>query len=274
MPEGPEIRRAADSVAAAVQGERIEKLYFGLDGLKQWEPVLAGTRVERVETRGKAMLIRFSNGLTIYTHNQLYGRWMISRKGVLPDTSRQLRLALHTRNQSALLFSASDIEVLDSEGLKQHPFLTRLGPDVLDKGTTADQITARLESERYKGRSLGMLLIDQSFVAGLGNYLRCEILFLCGLHPVCRPLELGDEQRERLAKKILELPGRSYRTGGVTRTWQVAKEAMEEGASFEEARFWVFRRTGQQCYQCGERVELVSQGGKSCYLCPGCQQKH
>ena len=272
MPEGPEIRRAADEVATAIRGKRAEQVYFGQDRLKKWGPVLAQQRVQTVVSRGKAMLIGFSDGHSIYSHNQLYGRWIVTNPGPLPETSRQLRLAIHTRDRLALLYSASDIQVLDKMGISRHPFLSKLGPDVLDRGVDAEQVRLRLESRDFNGRSLGQLLTDQSFVAGLGNYLRCEVLFTSGLHPTCRPRELDAEQIRRLAQNIIQLPRQSYATGGITRDLAAASDDLDAGAAFETARFWVFRRDGMPCYLCGRPVQRVSQGGKTCYLCPDCQQ--
>ena len=90
------------------------------------------------------MLTRFDNGLTLYSHNQLYGRWYTTRRPQLPNTARQLRVALHTQTHSALLYSASDIAVLSDRQLSEHPFLSRLGPDILDRSLTASRIAERL----------------------------------------------------------------------------------------------------------------------------------
>jgi len=110
MPEGPEIRRAADEVQAALKGHRTLEVWFGLQLLKPFEWQLTGATVIRVETHGKAMLTRFDNDLTIYSHNQLYGRWYTLPSRQLPKTKRQLRLAIHNSRMSALLYSASDIQ--------------------------------------------------------------------------------------------------------------------------------------------------------------------
>ena len=91
MPEGPEIRRAADEVATAIRGKRAEQVYFGQDRLKKWGPVLAQQQVQTVVSRGKAMLIGFSDGHSIYSHNQLYGVWKIASRGTMPKTNRSLR---------------------------------------------------------------------------------------------------------------------------------------------------------------------------------------
>ena len=94
MPEGPEIRLAADKVARVLVGIRVEAVAFGLPRLRRFEKRLSGNVVTAVDTRGKAMLTRFDNGLTIYSHNQLYGRWYTVRRPRMPRTNRQLRIEL------------------------------------------------------------------------------------------------------------------------------------------------------------------------------------
>src|SRR6056297_2239722 len=131
MPEGPEIRRAADGLATVLEGQTIHTLRFGQPRLRHHAKALRGHRVSAVETRGKALLTHFEHGLTIYSHNQLYGVWRVQRRGRLPKTNRSLRLALHTATHSALLYSASDISVWPREELENHPFLARIGPDIL-----------------------------------------------------------------------------------------------------------------------------------------------
>ncbi len=79
MPEGPEIRRAADEVAKVLVNHDIVEVQFGLARLSRFAKNLTGAAVTAVDTRGKAMLTRFDNGLTLYSHNQLYGRWFTMR---------------------------------------------------------------------------------------------------------------------------------------------------------------------------------------------------
>ncbi len=272
MPEGPEIRRAADRVAECIAGQVAETVWFAFEYLKPYERQLSGVRVRAVEARGKAMLTRFVNGLVIYSHNQLYGRWYCCPAGEWPDIKRQLRLAIHNRKSSALLYSASDIEVLREDELTSHPFLSRLGPDVLDPATGRALLLKRLNDRRFRSRRLGSLLTDQGFVAGLGNYLRCEILFVAGLHPRLRPVQLTDAQRLKLVDAMLQLPRQSYETGGITNDLARARELMANGADFEAARFWVFRREGLPCYRCGAPITKQVLNGQPTYLCLQCQR--
>ncbi len=271
MPEGPEIRRAADAVADCIVGRVASEVWFAFERLKPFEAQLSGVEVCAVETRGKAMLTRFANGLLIYSHNQLYGRWYCCPAGEYPDIPRQLRLAIHSDMSSALLYSASDITVLHESELETHPFLSRLGPDVLDPTTDQVLLRARLAERRFRNRQLGGLLVDQGFVAGLGNYLRCEILFVAGLYPRLRPAQLIDPQRCRLTETMLYLPRQSYETAGITNDLARAHGLMAAGADFEAARFQVFRREGLPCYRCDAPIVKQVLGGRSTYLCRNCQ---
>lgn len=271
MPEGPEIRRAADRVEAALRDRPLVRVQFGLEGLKPWEPTLTGRRVVRVDTRGKAMLTRFDNRLTLYTHNQLYGRWATGPADLPVDRRRQLRVALVTGRSAAHLYSASTIELLDDRQLRTHPFLGRLGPDILHPATDQACLLARLQQPVFRNRRLGQLLTDQTFVAGLGNYLRCEILFVCGLHPNRRPVECSAAELAALAAALLELPARSYLTGGITNDQATAMRLQAAGASFEQARFYLFRREGLPCYRCGEPIRKSRNAGQACYHCSRCQ---
>ncbi|NOQ88341.1 MAG: endonuclease VIII [Gammaproteobacteria bacterium] len=281
MPEGPEIRRIADDLEKQIAGRVIDSIRFGLAPLKQWEHRLTGAKVNNIETYGKAMVIRLQevNGdaLNIYSHNQLYGRWHFCNSDDYPESKRQLRMAIDCRGKSALLYSASEIAVLSDDELLQHPFLRKLGPDVLSRSTTSAHIVERLSSARYRNRQLGAVLTDQSFVAGLGNYLRCEILFYSSLQPKVRSSELDENKLYLLAETILKLARQSYQTAGITNDLDHAQQLMKpgegfEGASFEEARFYVFRRQGLPCYRCGSLIEKISQAGQACFCCPRCQK--
>lgn len=273
MPEGPEIAREADRIRAAVQGERVERVRFGLPRLARRASAFADARVESVRPRGKAMLIGFDNGLTLYSHNQLYGRWFIRAAGSLPRTQRQLRMAIETPRKWALLYSASEIEVLDDVGLASHPYLAKLGPDALDPDVDAAAISARLEDPLFRKRSLGALLLDQTFVAGLGNYLRSEIAFEARVHPDQRPIDLGAAERRRLARATLKLTRRAYESGGVTLPSSRAAKLRGAGESWSRSRHWVFAREDRACRRCDENIERFDLAGRRIYVCPGCQPR-
>lgn len=271
MPEGPEIRREADAIENAVASQPLVELYLGLPGLRHFHDELFESRIVRVDTHGKAMLTRFSCGLTLYSHNQLYGRWLIRKRGTLPRTSRTLRVGLHTGEWSALLYSATDVKVLTDDEIACHPFLRRLGPDVLDRALEWRTIAQRLRGDRFSGRALGGLYLDQGFIAGIGNYLRSEILHAAGLHPAHRPKDLDARRIGELARQTLAISRRAYEARGVTNSAARAARLKAGGATYSSFRFAAFARDGEPCYRCGTRIEKISVNTRRLYFCPRCQ---
>lgn len=273
MPEGPEIKRAADTLAKALVDRPVKELFFAFDHLKPYEQILQGEKVTAIKPRGKAMVIRFERPLNIYSHNQLYGKWVVRPAYSYPDTQRQLRLALHNAQKSALLYSASDIDVLSDDELLTHPFLSRLGPDVLDETVTVEQVAVRFLDPRFRRRQLASLLLDQQFLCGLGNYLRSEVLFVAGVHPTARPMDCSPDQIQKLAEAAIALTRQSYETGGITNDLQRAKALKQQGWTRQAYRHHAFYRDQKPCFSCGTEIVKDNFGGRRVYLCPTCQPK-
>ena len=262
MPEGPEIRRAADRLEKAILGKPLTDVWFAFPQLATYASSLIGETVTAIETRGKALLTYFSNGLVLYSHNQLYGVWRVMPAGKEPETNRILRVRLSNAKKSILLYSASDIELLNQDTLAAHPFLQRVGPDVLDATLTDQQVKERLLSTRFRRRQFSGLLLDQSFLAGLGNYLRAEILWLAALKPQHKAQDLTDDQLDILSAALLSVPRHSYQTRGNMKDYH-------HGAAFT---FNVFHRGGKPCPRCGETIEKTTLSSRPFYWCPACQQ--
>ena len=274
MPEGPEIRRAADRISAVLTGRQLKEVWFGLPQLERFSDELIGCSVDSVDTRGKALLIRFDSGLTLFAHSQLYGVWYARKRGQLPKTRRSLRVALHTDNDSALLYSASEIALLTPAEVAVHPYLSRLGPDVLDSGVAWRDVSRRLNLPAFRNRALGSLYLDQRFLAGIGNYLRSEILFAVHLHPARKPRELSVKTRNQLARQTLLIARRAYETGGITNLPARVAALKAQGLTRRHYRFAVFGRSGNPCPVCGNAIERSEAGSRRFYLCPVCQPSH
>ena len=270
MPEGPEIRRAADRLAEAVVGRPLTLAWFAFPALKPYEKTLPGAVIESITPQGKALLTRFDNGWTMYSHNQLYGVWRVASPGERAESSRSLRVALETASSAILLYSASDVSMWRSDEVHTHPFLLKLGPDVLDASLDAKTVAARLREPPFSRRALGALLLDQAFLAGMGNYLRSEVLFAAKLVPERRPEDLSAAEVRALAKHLLDIPRRSYATRGVAPAEGLGDDYLTDTpAGF---RFAVFDREGLPCPTCGTRIVRQETASRRLYLCPLCQQ--
>jgi endonuclease-8 len=271
MPEGPETYRVAHRIQDAVGGAPMEEVWFAFESLSDWSSRLEGRRLDRARTLGKALLLEFDDGTTIYTHNQLYGRWMFSKPDRRPDTTRQLRLALSTAKRSALLYSASDIDVLAADEVDDHPFIRRAGLDILSSGADWRDVADWIGRSEFRRRALGRLLLDQGFLAGVGNYLRSEILFRAGLRHTQRIGDLAEPAVEHFADAAVELMWRSVETGGVTNDPERARRLKAAGWKRRDYRHYVFGRAGQACFECDGPVEKTTFDSRRLYFCPRCQ---
>ena len=197
---------------------------------------------------------------------------MVRKAQSFPETKRQLRFAIHNAKKSALLYSASDIQILSSpEEIEHHPFLRKLGPDVLSSGIQPEQLQALLKSKKHYRRRLSTLYLDQHFLAGIGNYLRSEILFVARLNPYLRPTDCSDEQLLTLAKASIEVTYQSYKYKGITNDLDAANALKADGVSYRDYRYWVFGRVDKPCYVCATPIVKELVGSRRIYYCPKCQ---
>lgn len=271
MPEGPEIRRAADRIQEQIAGRVIAVAWFAFPELAEKASSFIGVRVSSVDTWGKAMLIRFTDRRVLYSHNQLYGVWKLHREDEPPVTKRTLRVRLTAEGHCASLYSASDISLWHEERLTEHPFLSRLGPDLLSQRVTPSDVQQRLNLKQFHKRRLGALLLDQTLVAGLGNYLRSEILFFTQLSASARPIDLTPNQQQLLAQCIIETTRQAYHAAGVTNREAWIEQAKAVGEPRRQWRFAVFDRAGLGCHRCNSVIERKMVGSRRLYYCPHCQ---
>ena len=272
MPEGPEIHREADKIRDAIGNQPCRYAYFYHDHLKPFEKELVGSTFNSVEAHGKGMVIEIEGGHYFYSHNQLYGKWYIKPAGEYPDTNRELRAELRTDLNSALLYSASEIEIMDKESLNEHSYLTKLGPDVL-RDVTPELIAERAGSDQFNGRSFAALLLDQQFLGGVGNYLRTEILFHSGVHPKDRPKDLTDEELLEFGKSVLTISHRSYESGGITVDDESLRTAKSRGEKRKTHRYYLFGREDDDCRVCGSTIVKKKISGRRIYICSNCQNR-
>jgi endonuclease VIII len=268
MPEGPEIFLAAREVHDAVAREniRVQFLYPKAQPTDQKWP--KQVRINRVYARSKAMLTEFDHGAVLYSHNQLYGQWVVHKKSE-QLLSKQVRLIFETNQAKVVLYSATDFMWLLCGQEAQHPYIAKLGPDVLDASVTASEIARRLSV--FPRRIVADALLSQHVVAGLGNYLRADILFVANVNPLLKIGALTQKQLQRVGQAAKTLTQRSVKNNGILRPMTHYLQALRQGFTFEQARFFAFDREGLPCWDCRSTILRVEQGGRGLFYCPSCQ---
>ncbi len=271
MPEGPEIKLAANRISKVLVGKEIIESNFYYERIREMEEKVKNKNIKEITTKGKAMLIRFENDWSMYSHNQLYGRWTVNLNTTRVKSARALRVVLKTKKHAVRLWSATDIDLIPTSEEDEHPFLKKIGPDVLNESCSFELIEERLKSKNFHKKKASTLMLDQTFFAGLGNYLRSEILFDAKIHPDDRPFDLDKTRITQWAKSIKNISHLAYRTGGFTVSKSIADKNKSNGEPRRSYRHAVFMRHKYQCLNCKSHIERKWYGNRKLDYCPSCQ---
>jgi endonuclease VIII len=274
VPEGDTIYRAARALGHVLEGKvvtRFETALAPLASVDDNTPV-AGRTVEKVESRGKCLLIHFSGDLILVTHMLMSGSWHLYRAGERwRRPRREMRAVIATAEFEAVAFNVPVAKFYTASTLARNSTIPKLGPDLLGAKFAADDAKTRLLA--HGEEQIANVLLNQRVMAGLGNVYKSEVLFACGIHPFRRvgtltPAEI-DCILER-ARRFLEANVKDGADGGMA-TYTGLRRTTR--ASDPGARLWVYRRQRKECRRCGAKIVMQRQGpgARSTYWCPVCQ---
>lgn len=264
VPEGDTVFLAGQRLHVALAGRTLTRGGLRVSRLSTVE--LAGWTVREVASVGKHLLIRFDNNTTLHSHFRMDGSWHLYRPGQRwrgPD--HQVRAVLATSDRVAVGFRLHDLALLPRAN--EHLLVGHLGPDPLgpDWGPDAeDTAVHRLAAD--PDRELGLALLDQRVLAGLGNLYKTEACFLLGVSPWTRVSDVDPGEVVRVCRQLL------VRNAG-------RPEQSTTGELSRGAQHWVFERAGRACRRCGEVIRTGPQGHgaghasaeRMAYFCPTCQ---
>lgn len=232
---------------------------------------LDGTELSRAEAWGKHLFLRFAlppgSDRWVHVHLGLFGKWTVGA-GEPPEPRGALRLRLvggTTAPAWADLRGPTACELLDDEAAAA--IRARLGPDPLRTDSDPERAWQRVTRSR---QGIGLLLMDQSVVAGVGNVYRAEALFRAGLDPQTPGRDLTRGQWDEVWADLVVLMRAGVRSGRIVTT-DVADRSRRTGAVLREDAHYVYRRHGHGCRRCGDQVQVAELAGRRLYWCPTCQ---
>ena len=260
MPEGDTVFRTARLLTAAlgastlVSAEVRHPRYATVD--------LVGRTVLEVASVGKHLFVRFDEGLSLHNHLRMDGGWRISAPGERwRAPAHQVRVVLATARRVAIGVRLHDLALVRTE--RETELVGRLGPDLLGAGwseESAAEATRRLAA--VPGRELGLALLDQTIMAGIGNVYRSELCFLLGVSPWVAVVDVDAARAVGLARELLLRNA----TAAVRNT---------TGDRRPGRQLWVYGRAGRSCFRCGTPVRSAEQGTeippRVAWFCPKCQ---
>jgi endonuclease-8 len=274
MPEGDTIFRSARALNLALAGKtvaRFESAYAQLASVDDQSPV-AGRVIERVESRGKWLLVHFSGDLILVTHMLMSGSWHIYRPGERWQRSRShMRAVIATADFEAVAFDVPVASFQTARTLERNTTIPKLGPDLLGAGFAGDEAIGRMTARGEE--EIANVLLNQQVVAGIGNVFKSEICFSCGVNPFAKVSSLNRAKLEELLEASRRLMAANVADGAGDKIVTYSGPRRTTGADNPGARLWVYGRRGQQCRRCGAVILMRKQGAgaRSTYWCPECQ---
>lgn len=274
MPEGDSLHRAAQKLRPALISRRVERL--DLPRRVESTDGLLHRLVEGVEARGKNLLLHFEGGLSLHVHLKMKGRIQLVRLAEAPFRDRPGTVARLETDAHALLVERAPVcRLIRRRDLARDFHFRHLGPDLLGESLDVDEALRRLRLRNE--RPLGVVLMDQGAVAGIGNVWKSELCFNRGLDPFAPVSSYDDDALSALLglahvqlHENVQAPRRTlpdpFSPPAFKRRTRITQRRGEGPLS-------VYERAGKPCYDCAAPIEMRRQGEdhRSTYYCPRCQ---
>jgi len=269
MPELPEVETIRRQLCeAGAEGRTIEKISIGwprtVDPLSPaaFRQRVKGRTIQKLDRHGKWLIFELDGKDNLLVHLRMTGGFYLSQ-GTLKNVPYQrallqLRVWLNLHFRDPRKFGRFRLDIAPQG----------LGPDVLT--LTKRQFFQGLEK---KNRGLKVLLLDQSFIAGVGNIYADEALFEARLHPERRSSSLSAEETEALYKAVKRVIKAGVRNGGTSLGDGQGNYTDLNGKSGgHREKVKVYGRAGQPCVVCGTPLEKITLAQRTTVFCPECQQ--
>ena len=291
MPELPEV----ETIVRELNGEVLDRTFLDVwsdaksiikhTTFESFRKKIKGKKIIKVRRRAKNILIDLSDSYVLLVHQKitghlLVGKWKKSNGGWAstedgPLSKDPMNRFLHVifflddRRQIALsdVRKFAKIELWKRDDLEASEDFTKIGPEPLEDDFTLDKFISLFKNKKGK---IKQVLMDQNFIAGIGNIYASEILFEARIHPEeeLSKLDAADLKRvynamRRILKKSIELKGDSFSD---------FRTINGEKGGFQKLNK-VYQKEGERCPRCGGKIERIVQAGRSSFFCPKCQIK-
>ena len=273
MPELPEVETVVDGLKQRIIDKKITraevreaKLVSGVEP-EEFKELVNGTAITAVRRRGKYIIIELDNGYFLVGHLRMTGQFVYTEASpeigdydyILFYFGDGSELRLSSRRKFTRLYLVEDLDQAGS--------LTDLGPEPLSEEFSRDKFKQMLEPRRGM---IKPLLLNQKFLAGLGNIYVDEALHRAGIHPERKADSLTEAEINRLHEAIRQVLEEGIKYRGTTKSDYVDADG-EAGGYQDELR--VYDREGDDCLDCEAPIERIKVSGRSSYYCPACQQE-
>lgn len=266
MPEGHTVHRTANDFNRLFAGRPVYvsspqgRFEIGAQLLDQHTLV-------RANAIGKQLFLAFDNDLTLRIHLGIYGKWNIHRVGRLdaPEPIGQVRARFANDDVVSDLRGPTVCEVITNEQVLDVE--KRLGPDPLNPDPGGREATRFVTKVLSSKTAIGLLLMNQEVIAGIGNVYRAEILFRAGIDPHVPGNQLQQIQVEGLWRDSVDLLKVGVKTG-----FMITRDELRTKRPTKTERNFIYKREGLPCRVCGTNISIELMAARKLYFCAGCQK--
>ena len=266
MPELPEVETIKRELGKAVLGKKIIDVIVNNPKIikepsrENFVKGLKNTTIKSILRKGKLLIFELSSGKALTIHLKMTGQL------IYPGTGQKSRISFKFFDGKILDFNDNrlfgEMRLLDD--WKSLKFIKELGPEPFD--LTLEQFKQMLVKKKTK---IKPLLMDQTFISGVGNLYANEALFRAKIHPARPSPSLSDKEKEKLFKEIKNTlyEAISHKGSSVDQYVQLS------GKQGEYVKYLkVYDREGEKCYKCKGKIKRISLGGRGTYFCSKCQK--
>jgi len=278
MPEGDTIYRSARALHRVLAGHVVTAFDTGLATLARVndDTPVKGRTIDKVESRGKWLLVYFTGDLILVTHMLMSGSWHIYRTGERWRMPRsKMRAVISTAEWQAVAFNVPIAELHTARSLERSEQVPRLGPDILSGDFTIEAGIKRIANcaRETPEAEVGVTLLNQRIIAGLGNVYKSEVAFSARIHPFRAIRTLSRSEIERVVEIAYRYMKANVADGKSDGIVTYTGNRRTTHAMDREERLWVYKREGQECRRCGATVLMRKQGTQArvTFWCPECQ---
>ena len=267
MPELPEVETIKRELERAVLGKKIVEVIVNNPYVikqpkrQEFTKGLKNATIKNILRKGKLLIMELSNGRALTIHLKMTGQL------IYPGDTRKSRVSFKLSDGRILDFNDRRLlgELRLLEDWRSLKFIEELGPEPFD--ISSEQFKQMLSSKKTK---IKPLLMDQTFISGVGNLYAAESLFRAKIHPQRPALSLSDKEKEVLFKEIKDTLNEAIHYKGSS----VDQYVQLSGTPGDYVKYHkVYDRQGKPCLVCKTAIKRISLGGRGTYFCPKCQPR-
>lgn len=266
MPELPEVETIKRGLEKVILGKKINEVcvhnpaVIREPAIEKFKKGLKGATIRHILRKAKVLILELSNGKSLVIHLKMTGQL------VYPGEGTNARLSFHLSDGKNLDFNDrrlfAELRLLDD--WRSLRFIQGLGPEPF--ALTVEKFKEMLSLKKTK---IKPLLMDQTFISGIGNLYAAEALFRARIHPGRPALGLSDKEKEILFKEINDTLNEAIHYKGSS----VDQYVQLSGAPGDYVKYHkVYDRAGKPCPVCKAPIKRISLGGRGTYFCPKCQR--